>query len=164
MVRAMIRFMYDGRWVDYNRLPGENIVEAMVNMFILADKYDVEGLRALICNDFTRAVDLAFSDLGKNITHQHHFITSIVPRICGPSALQLADKILQQSILNLCKMFWTTLFLNTDFCTLHGTGQLFDCDHAAEFGRYLGLLFDESDKHNWNKKKVRLDLWRQIPK
>ncbi|KAG9642655.1 hypothetical protein KCU64_g12074, partial [Aureobasidium melanogenum] len=157
MVRAMIKFMYGGRYIDYSRLPSESVVEAMVEMFILADKYDVERLRVSVCNHFTRAMDVAFSDVGKNITHQHRFITSIVPRICGPSALQLADQTLRQSILDLCKVHWSTLLLDPDFCTLYGTGQLFDGDHALEFGRHLQLLLDNSDK------KVRLEFWCPVP-
>ncbi|KAG9698952.1 hypothetical protein KCU95_g1825, partial [Aureobasidium melanogenum] len=157
MVRAMIKFMYGGRYIDYSRLPGGNIVEAMVDMFVLADKYDVESLRVSVCNHFTRAMDIAFSNVGKNLTYQHCFITSIIPRICGPSALQLADKTLQQSILDLCKEHWTTLHRDPDFCTLYGTGQLFDGDHVSELGQYLQSLLDSSGK------KVRLECWRTIP-
>lgn len=158
MVRAMIKFMYGGRLIPYRRLNGESTIEAMVDMFILADKYDVEGLRACVRNDFTRAMDLAFSALGKNISHQHHFITSIVPMICGPSALQLADKTLRQAILKLCKVHWTTLLLDADFCALYVTGQLFDSDHASEFRTHLSLLLDES-----GGKSVSLELWHPIP-
>ncbi|KAH0370555.1 hypothetical protein KCU65_g2584, partial [Aureobasidium melanogenum] len=120
MIRAMIKFMYGGRYIDYSRLH-ESIVEAMVEMFILADKYDVKRLRISANSHFARAMDIAFSNVGKNVGYQHRFITSMIPRICGPSALQLADKTLQQSILNLCKKHWSTLHLDPDFCTLYAS-------------------------------------------
>ncbi|KAK6003018.1 hypothetical protein QM012_000863 [Aureobasidium pullulans] len=162
MIRAMIRFMYGGRAIPYYRLCDDNVIEAMVEMFILADKYDVEGLRAAVCNDFTRKVDLAFSDLVKNISQQNYFITSVVPKMCGPSALPLADKLLQQSIFKLCKMHWASLLLNVDFCALYMTGQLFDSDHTSEFQQYLNSILDESGRPDLNR-RAYINLSSTIP-
>lgn len=159
MVRAMIRFMYTGH-VPYTVLPGESVVEAMADLFVLADKYDVEGLRVSVCNHFTCAIDSAFSE-GNNII-QHRFVTSIVPKICGPRALQLADKRLRQSIMKLCKVHWSTLLLDADFCALFVTGQLFDTDNGSGFLQHLSLEVDEDGKHVSNT-KICLDTWRPIP-
>ncbi|KAH0263663.1 hypothetical protein KCU91_g12565, partial [Aureobasidium melanogenum] len=94
MVRAMIKFMYGGRYIDYSRLPGESVVEAMVEMFVLADNHDVERLRVSVCNQFTRAMDVAFSMLAR---------TSLTNTISSPQlSLGFADPLPFSSLTKRC--------------------------------------------------------------
>ncbi|KAI4765841.1 hypothetical protein E4T52_02818 [Aureobasidium sp. EXF-3400] len=90
-VHAMIRHVYDlpyAQAVTESYTSHEDLVFCM-NVFIVADKYDVASLRQQIVPDFLRLLQK---------TWKIAEFVECVQKLCGPDAIQLADPTLQAAV------------------------------------------------------------------
>lgn len=111
-------------------------LQQLVEIYLLADKYDIHGLRRTIAAVFNEVALVDLRKLRQNRTFKSTFVKHIA-RICGPSCFQLADDTLQSLVVYLCQAFSPTLFKNEPFLEQYMKGELFDSKYAAAFGAKL---------------------------
>ncbi|TIA56741.1 hypothetical protein D6C76_10773, partial [Aureobasidium pullulans] len=75
-------------------------MEQLIDLFELADKYDVEVLREYIDRAFYRLATHHLDAFRANSKHQNTLYECIA-RTCGPGALQAADNRLQSTVIHL---------------------------------------------------------------
>jgi hypothetical protein len=144
MIREMIQSMYfRNDTLSYSVFPPDTrSLTLLVDMFVLADKYDLPHLRrktsyvfkAKLSHDYSRNAD--------------EFIRSIIPRVCGPDAIQFADKDLQRSTLEHCKLHFADLLQDERFVEQYTEGTLFDSEFALAFNLHVGKSALESKGAN----------------
>jgi hypothetical protein len=88
-VHAMIRRIYDIPYARKNvEISDEDLVFCM-NVFIIADKYDVPSLREKVVPGFMAEIQSAW--------YSKEFV-ECVQKLCGPDAIHLADSALQEAV------------------------------------------------------------------
>lgn len=135
----VIKYLYRyGTIYDQVKGPDRTInLHQLINIYLLADKYDIHGLRRAIASVFCEMALLDLRKLRQNYTFKSTFVKHIA-RICGPSCFQLADDTLQSMTIYLCQEHSSSLFKNEMFLQQYMKGELFDSKHAAAFGMKLG--------------------------
>jgi hypothetical protein len=144
MIREMIQSMYfRNDKLSYSVFPRDTrSLALLVDMFVLADKYDLPHLRrktsyvfkAKLSHDYSRNAD--------------EFIRTIIPRVCGPTAIQFADRDLQRSILEHCKLHFADLLQDERFVEQYTEETLFDREFALAFNLHVGKSALESKGGN----------------
>ena len=66
------------------------------------------------------------------------FVRVIVAKICGPTAIQFADKDLQRSVLEHCKLHSTGPLQDRRFVEQYTGGTLLDTSFALAFNLHVG--------------------------
>lgn len=140
MIREMIKSMYlRDDTLSYLVFPSDNrSLASLVDMFVLADKYDVPQLRRMTSYAFE---DKLSHDYSRN---SDDFIRTIIPRVCGPTAIHFADKDLQRSTLKHCKLHFPDLLQDERFVRQYTDGSLFDDEFALAFNLHVGKSALES--------------------
>lgn len=123
-------------------------LQQLIDVYLLADKYDIHGLRRTIAKAFNEMALVDLRELRQNNTFKSTFVKHIA-RICGPFCFQLADDTLQALVVYLCAAFSSTLFKDETFLQRYMKGELFNSKHAAAFGAKLGkdLLKSQNKTH-----------------
>ncbi|CAD0114880.1 unnamed protein product [Aureobasidium uvarum] len=129
MIREMIQSMYA---CDDTLRPDERSLAMLVDTFIIADKYDLLQLRRKIPDAFETKLS---DDYSRNADE---FVRLIIARVCGPTAIRFADKGLQRSVMNHCKMHLTDLLQDRRFVEQYTGGTLFDSEFALAFNLHMG--------------------------
>ncbi|KAH0370550.1 PAP2-domain-containing protein, partial [Aureobasidium melanogenum] len=168
LLTDVIKYLYRrGTIYDSVKRPVRTIaLQKLIYIYLLADKYDIQGLRRETASAFN---EMALIDL-RNLRHNHTFKSSFVEhiaRICGPSCLQLADDTLQALVMHLCQAYSSSLFRNEVFLQQYMKGEMFDSKHSAEFGAKLGkdllktqkLNHEEVSRHSrdWNPSLIGIE-------
>ncbi|CAD0089791.1 unnamed protein product, partial [Aureobasidium vineae] len=141
MIREMIRSMYvrDDTLSYSVPHPDERSLAMLVDTFILADKYDLPQLRRKTSHAFKARLSHDYS------RNADEFVRFIIARVCGPTAFQFADKNLQRSIIEHCKMHLTDLLQDRRFVEQYTEGILFDSESALAFNLHVGKSALESN-------------------
>ncbi|KAG9520237.1 hypothetical protein KCV07_g4468, partial [Aureobasidium melanogenum] len=149
LVTDLVKYLYrHGPIHDHNKGPDCVTMDQLIDVYLLADKYDVQGLRRTMVAAFR---DMALADL-QTLRQNHAFKSTFIKhnaRICGPASFQLADDTLQALVIHVCQEYSLVLFKNEMFLQQYIKGELFDNKHAAAFGMKLGrdLLESHSITH-----------------
>lgn len=140
MIREMIRSMYvRDDTLSYSVLPpDERSLSTLVDLFTLADKYDLPQLRQKISYAFKAKLSHDYS------RNADEFVQTIIARVCGPTAIQPADKNLQRLVLEHCKMHFVDLLQDRRFLEQYAGGTLFDSKFALAYSLHLGKSTLES--------------------
>ncbi|KAG9996425.1 hypothetical protein KCU78_g17455, partial [Aureobasidium melanogenum] len=109
----------------------------LIDVYLLADKYDIYGLRCKVIWTFYCSAVNDLKKLQASATFNSVFVDCIA-EICGPSSPELADRTLYDTVIGLCKEFLSTLFRSEIFVQRYSKGELFDNEQAAAFGLELG--------------------------
>ncbi|THX25848.1 hypothetical protein D6C77_01550 [Aureobasidium pullulans] len=116
-------------------------MEQLVNLYELADKYDIVWLR--------NRIDLAFCKSGSldllEDSGQHSAFVDCIAKVCGPHSHQAADRALQRTVMRLCQQNCQTLFRDQKFLKLYSEGKLFDAEQATKLGMFLGKQLFATD-------------------
>jgi hypothetical protein len=112
-------------------------IDALVDIYQLADKYDIPGLRHNAIDELYSFVSTGLQKTTAHNTFKDHFMDCIA-RVCGPDAVQFADTTIRTTILDLCQENCLSLFQNKAFLKRYTRGQLFDVESATAFGTSLG--------------------------
>ncbi|CAD0098130.1 unnamed protein product [Aureobasidium mustum] len=136
MIREMIRSMYvRDDALRYSVMhQDERSLASLVDMFILADKYDLPQLRRKLSYTFEAKLDDHYS------SHEDEFIRTIIARVCGPAAIQFADKALQRSVSKHCKMHYADLLQHSRFVDQYTEGTLFNSEFALAFNLHIDCI------------------------
>ncbi|THX51871.1 hypothetical protein D6D06_07103 [Aureobasidium pullulans] len=100
-------------------------MKQLIDLFELADKYDIEMLREYIDRAFYRLATHHLDAFRANSKHQNTFYECIA-RTCGPGALQAADNRLQSTVIQLCCEYCRPLLRDWRFLQLYNKGELSD--------------------------------------
>ncbi|THV63934.1 hypothetical protein D6D27_10556 [Aureobasidium pullulans] len=120
-------------------------MEQLVNLYELADKYDIVGLRKRIDLAFYKSGSLDLRALDAN-PGQHSAFVDCIAKVCGPHSHQAADRTLQCTVTRLCQENCQTLFLNQKFLQLYSEEKLFDAEQATKLGMLLGKRLLATEK------------------
>jgi hypothetical protein len=85
----MIRHIYDLPYAQEDTHTDKESLVFCMNVFVLADKYDVASLRRKVVSDF---------ELQLKSTWQSEEFVECVEKLCGPDAICLADPALQVAV------------------------------------------------------------------
>lgn len=116
----------------------EGSLSSLVDMFTLADKYDLLQLRRKISYSFEAKLSHDYS------RNADEFVRTIIARVCGPTAIQSADKNLQRSVFKHCKMHFVDLLQDRRFIERYMEGTLFDRGFAQAFKLHVDMSALES--------------------
>lgn len=118
-------------------------LNGLVDIYLLADKYDIPKLRCKIALAFGKAVNRKLNPVSD--PHFMEIFVDCIVKLCGPSSLELADHKLQNMITILCQQHYRLLLRDTVFLERYKKGELFDNKNGAAFGLGLGqrLLYSE---------------------
>ncbi|KAG9997431.1 hypothetical protein KCU78_g16957, partial [Aureobasidium melanogenum] len=135
-------------------------VNVLVDIYLLADKYDIPKLRCKTALAFGKAVNRKLNPVLD--PHFMEIFVDCIVKLCGPSSLELADHKLQNMITILCQQHYRLLLRDTMFLEKYKKGELFDNKNGAAFGLGLGqrLLYSEGIIPN---KFVRFQRLTSIP-
>ncbi|KAG9550106.1 hypothetical protein KCU71_g14134, partial [Aureobasidium melanogenum] len=139
LLTDVIKYLYRHGSI-YDQVKGSDrtiTLHRLINIYLLADKYDIQGLRRATASVFCEMALLDLRKLRQNHTFKSTFVKHIA-RICGPSCFQLADDTLQALTIHLCQEYSSSFFKNEMFLQQYMKGELFDSKHAAAFGMRLG--------------------------
>jgi hypothetical protein len=112
-------------------------MDKLIDIYQLADKYDIPGLRHYASGKLYISVIESFHDSSGNITFRDPFMDCIA-RLCGPDAVQFADNSIKTMIMELCQENCIPLLQNKAFIQRYARGELFDVQSATVFGTDLG--------------------------
>lgn len=164
----MIKYLYQhGSIYDQVKRPVRTVaLQKLIDIYLLADKYDIQGLRRRTAAAFN---EMALIDL-RNLRQKHTFKSTFVEhiaRICKPSCFQLADDTLQALVMHLCQAYSSPLFSNEEFLKQYMKGEMFDSKRAAEFGAKLGkdlfknqnMKYEELSRHSkdWDPSLIGIE-------
>jgi hypothetical protein len=139
-VEIMLRVMYDddtvyGLNVLYMKDP--NFTKALLDYYVLGDKYDFPVLRQQAKKMFIREIqgDVSLqSDNGIWTSEIFENTAKSIAMVLGPSAITFADRSIQKEVLEWCAMHFDELLWHRYFRKLLGKGRVF----STEFiGRIL---------------------------
>lgn len=116
----------------------ERSLASPVDMFILADKYDLPQLRRKLSYTFEAKLNDHYSG------HEDEFVRIIIASVCGPAAIQFADKALQRSVSKHCNLHFADLLQDSRFVEQYTEGTLFDSEFALAFNLHVGKSALES--------------------
>jgi hypothetical protein len=109
----------------------------MVDIFLLADKYDIPNLRQHTTCRLNDCAYREFQNLDANNPSRDDLV-DFVARICGPDSFQCADNAMKTRVMEICQENCISLFQNKTFLRRYTKGELFDVESAAAFGMELG--------------------------
>ncbi|KAH0346794.1 PAP2-domain-containing protein, partial [Aureobasidium melanogenum] len=168
LLTDVIKYLYRHGSI-YDQVKGSDrtiTLHQLINIYLLADKYDIQGLRRATASVFCEMALLDLRKLRQNHTFKSTFVKHIA-RICGPSCFQLADDTLQALTIHLCQEYSSSLFKNEMFLQQYMIGELFDSKHAAAFGMRLGkyMLKSQNMSHeeasrlskNWDPSLIGIE-------
>jgi hypothetical protein len=109
----------------------------LIDIYQLADKYDIPEIRRNVDNMFCELAYINASDQNTSTASENYFL-DCVARVCGPHSIQLADTTIKKSILQICNEGCVKFLQNKSFLQRYRRGELFDVESAATFGMGLG--------------------------
>jgi hypothetical protein len=112
-------------------------MDALVDIYQLADKYDIPELRHNVIDELYNFVSTGLQETTAHDTFKVYFMDCIA-RICGPHAVQFADTTIRTTIVDLCQENCLSLFHNKAFLQRYTRGELFDIESATALGIDLG--------------------------
>jgi len=113
---------YSDDGVEYLQTDPEARVKELrfyVDVFIVADKYDCPSLRQKVSSHFATAADMMVE-----FGHYQELVT-VMSRICGPNAPQIAASELREEVVNLCLGHFKTFTTEKTFVQALVDGELF---------------------------------------
>ena len=135
----MIRYLYcHGRFRKRLLVQDRSLTMGeLVDVYLLADKYDVPGLRQSASNKFRVMTYNKFRFPSVSAISTVEFVDCIA-RVCGPDSLQSADGAMRALVIEICQKNSISLLQNNAFVHRYTRGELFDLESATAFGMELG--------------------------
>ena len=114
-------------------------MDNLVNIYLLADKYDIPKLRQRAINELSRVANREIPALSRRKASLNDLVDCIA-RVCGPDALQSADGAMKARVIKICQEHSVALLPDKEFLHRYSSGELFDTESATAFGMKLGGL------------------------
>lgn len=151
LVRVMLRVMYDedDASLENSAIRHPDLFKTFLDSYILGDKYDVPVLRHLAKDQFMSKVKSIVCMRGEQLScfdDMFEQAANSIARMVGPSAITVADKPIQEEILEWCAESLDDLLRYRPVRKLLGKGQMFSTEFAGRLvlkkSRHDAVEFD----------------------